>query len=64
MRHPGVNKELRDGTFNDQAEMEQLVDSQYDKLMEEALKRNDAETLHSYQWGRLFLTQKYGYWVG
>ncbi len=49
---------------DDQADMEALVDSRYDELIAEALRANDAEKVAKLQWGRLFLTQKYGYWVG
>jgi len=51
-------------TNNDQTEMETLIDSQYEKLVDEALKANDVDRVSSLKWGRLFLTQKYGYWVG
>lgn len=47
-----------------QEEMETLIDSQYETLIAEALKANDSEKVAKLQWGRLFLTQKYGYWVG
>lgn len=66
MRSPVLNKDAREGGIlnSDQTEMEALIDTQYDTMVTAALLANDTERVNSLKWGRLFLTQKYGYWVG
>lgn len=43
---------------------EEAVDSRYDELVVEALQQQRPDKVFELKWGRVFLTQKLGFWVG
>lgn len=43
---------------------EEAVDTRYDELVVEALKQDRPDKVFQLKWGRVFLTQKLGFWVG
>lgn len=50
--------------IHDQSLLEEKIDTQYADLVATALQQNDINKVLDLKWGRLFLTQTYGYWVG
>lgn len=55
-----VDQKAKENHCTDAEFLAQVVDTQYDVVISEALKLNDLRRVTDIQWGRLFLTQKYG----